>query len=101
VKQTALYHDMHSARLRSLYDSEAVLRRTASVLRAIGTSESTAPRPAIRQRLASAPDTGIRFSEAPSRRHAALTAALRRSREVLEALDRRMAIRDTLSTSHR
>ena len=94
-------HDMHSARVRSLYDSEAVLRRTASVLRALGASERTAPRSAFMPRSDSAQEPGVLFGEAPSRRHAALTAALRRSREVLEALDRRMAIRDTLSTTNR
>lgn len=88
---------VHSARVRSLYDSEAVLRRTAGVLRAIGASERSALRPAVNQRSTPALDAAIRVSEAPRRRQAALTAALRRSREVLEALDRRIAIRDTLS----
>ena len=92
---------MHSARARSLYDSEAVLRRTATVLRAIGASERTATQPAVTQRSASAPEAQVRFSVAPSRRHAALTAALRRGREVLEALDRRLTIRGTLSKADR
>ena len=46
---------VHSARVRSLYDSEAVLRRTAGVLRAIGASEGSELRPVVKQRSTSGP----------------------------------------------
>ncbi len=86
---------MHHARVRSLYDSEAVLRRATDALRAIGTSERAGLRPAVVLRSRAALDAVVRLSETRSGSHAALLAALRRSREVLDVLDRRVAIHTT------
>lgn len=76
---------MNRARVRSLYDSEAVLRQAAGALRALGWSD---PASRFTERVPSeAPDLLVRHELALAR-HASLIAALRRSREVLDTVAR-------------
>lgn len=81
---------MGSARVRSLYDAEAVLRQAAGSLRALGWSD---PANRFTERVPSeAPDLVVR-RELALARHASLIAALRRSREILDAVARVMDAR--------
>ena len=76
---------MNRARVRSLYDSEAVLRQAAGVLRELGWSDLSNR---FTERVPSeAPDSFAR-RELALARQASLIAALRRSREVLDTVAR-------------
>ena len=73
---------VNRARVRSLYDSEAVLRQAAGALRALGWSDASR----FAERLPSeTPDSAAR-RELALARQASLLAALRRSREVLDTV---------------
>ena len=85
---------MHRARVRSLYDSEAVLRQAAAALRSLGCDPSSR----FAERLPSeAPESSAR-RELALARQASLIAALRRSREVLDTVARVLEARD--ATKH-
>jgi hypothetical protein len=79
--------------VRSLYDAEAVLRRTAAVLQRLSRSDdrATPARPVMRVRTPALP------SPAPTRRfssaRAAWLAALHRSREVMDVVQHALARR--------
>ena len=82
---------MHRARVRSLYDSEAVLRQAAGALRSLGWSDSSSR---FAERLPSeAPESSVR-RELALARQASLMAALRRSREVLDTVARVLEARE-------
>ena len=76
---------MNRARVRSLYDSEAVLRQAAGALRALGWSD-LANR--FTERVPSEPSGLLDRRELALARQASLIAALRRSREVLDTVAR-------------
>ena len=87
---------MNRARVRSLYDSEAVLRQAAGALRSLGWSD---PANRFAERVPSeAPDTGGR-RELALARQASLIAALRRSREVLDTVARVLDAREAVKHS--
>ena len=82
---------MHRARVRSLYDSEAVLRQAASALRSLGWSD---PSSRFAERLPSEAQGSSARRELALARQASLMAALRRSREVLDTVARVLEARD-------
>lgn len=71
------------ARVRSLYDSEAVLRQAAAALRSLGWSGSSSR---FTERMPSEGHDSAERRELALARQASLLAALRRSREVLDAV---------------
>jgi hypothetical protein len=87
---------MTRARVRSLYDSEAVLRQAAGALRALGWSD---PANRFTERLPSEVPDLLARRELALARHASLIAALRRSREVLDAVARVVDARATAKHS--
>lgn len=74
---------VNRARVRSLYDSEAVLRQAASALRSLGSSDASSR---FSQRLPSEGHDSAERRELALARQASLLAALRRSREVLDTV---------------
>lgn len=76
---------MNRARVRSLYDSEAVLRQAAGALRALGWSD---PANRFTERVPSEAQESLERREMTLARQASLIAALRRSREVLDTVVR-------------
>lgn len=80
---------VNRTRVRSLYDSEAVLRQTAGILRELGWSESSGR---FTEHVPSANLSTERREMALARR-ASLLAALRRSRELLDTVSRALESR--------
>jgi hypothetical protein len=76
---------MDRARVRSLYDSEAVLRQAAGVLRSLGWSDRANR---FTERVPSETNCSAERRELALARQASLIAALRRSREVLDTVVR-------------
>lgn len=76
---------MNRARVRSLYDSEAVLRQAASALRSLGWSD---PANRFTERVPSEAPESVGRRALALARQASLIAALRRSREVLDTVAR-------------
>ncbi len=74
---------VNRARVRFLYDSEAVLRQAASALRSLGWSDASSR---FSQRLPSERHDSAEHRELALARQASLLAALRRSREVLDTV---------------
>ena len=76
---------MNRARVRSLYDSEAVLRQAAALLHPLGWTD-----PSVRfaERTPSENQDIAQRRELSLARQASLLAALRRSREVLDVVTR-------------
>ncbi|MGH7696574.1 MAG: hypothetical protein ACRENH_16425 [Gemmatimonadaceae bacterium] len=87
---------MHRARVRSLYDSEAVLRQAAGALRSLGWSD--APSRFAERPAGEAQETSAR-RELALARQASLMAALRRSREVLDTVARVLETREAAKNS--
>lgn len=84
---------MNRARVRSLYDSEAVLRQAAALLHPLGWSDSSTR---VRARTpGDSGDVGQRH-EVLVARQASLLAALRRSREILDVIARTLQARAAL-----
>jgi hypothetical protein len=81
---------MNRARVRSLYDSEAVLRQAAGALRALGWSD---PANRFTERVPSDAHGVPEHHELALARQASLIAALRRSREVLDTVVRALEAR--------
>ena len=81
---------MNRARVRSLYDSEAVLRQAAGALRALGWS---GPAKRFTERVPSEESDLLARRELALARQASLIAALRRSREILDTVARLLEAR--------